>query len=65
MRLTECDEKRAVALVATIGSGERQAIVGLGECATRGTAADVAFVVASDFRNRGIAGNLCLPPPER
>ena len=30
-QITECDGKRVVALVATMGSGERQAIVGLGQ----------------------------------
>ena len=56
---TECDGKRVVALVATTGNGERQAIVGLGQYVRRhGASAEVAFAVASDFQGRGIASTL-------
>lgn len=57
-RLTECDGVSQVALVATVGSGEREIIVGLGEYARSGVAADIAFAVEEDFQRRGIASRL-------
>ena len=57
-RITECDGARAVALVATVGSGEDEIIVGLGRYVATGAAAEVAFVVEEDFQRLGIAGRL-------
>lgn len=55
---TERDGMSKAALVATIGSGERETIVGLGEYACNGGAAEVAFTVEEDFQRRGIATRL-------
>ena len=57
-RVTECDGRNEVALVATVGSGNRETIVGLANYARTGLAADIAFVVAKDFQGRGIATRL-------
>lgn len=57
-RVTECDGVSEVALVATVGSGDREIIVGLGEYARSGVAADIAFAVEEDFQRRGIASRL-------
>ena len=57
-RMTECDGTNQVALVATIGSGSREAVVAVGEYARNGAAAEVAFAVGEDFRQRGIATRL-------
>jgi RimJ/RimL family protein N-acetyltransferase len=57
-QLTECDGARVAVLVATIGSGDRQVIVGLGQYARRGAAAQIAFAVEEDFQGRGIATRL-------
>ena len=57
-RVTECDGVSEVALVATVGSGDREIIVGLGEYARSGAAADIAFAVEEDFQRRGIASRL-------
>ena len=45
-------------LVATVGSGDREIIVGLGEYARSGAAAEIAFAVEEDFQRRGIASRL-------
>jgi GNAT superfamily N-acetyltransferase len=57
-RVTECDGVRNVVLVATVGGGDEETIVGLGGYVRRGAAADIAFVVEEDFQRRGIAGRL-------
>jgi RimJ/RimL family protein N-acetyltransferase len=57
-QLTECDGTRVVVLVATTGSGAREAIVGLGQYARLGPTADIAFAVEEDFQGRGIATRL-------
>jgi len=57
-RVTECDGVSKVALVATVGGGEREIIVGLGEYARTGAAAEIAFAVEEDFQRRGIASRL-------
>jgi RimJ/RimL family protein N-acetyltransferase len=57
-QLTECDGARTVVLVATIESGDQEIIVGLGQYARRGAAAEVAFAVEEDFWGRGIATRL-------
>jgi RimJ/RimL family protein N-acetyltransferase len=57
-QLTECDGIRTAVLVAIVGSGAEERIVGLGEYARRGTVAHVAFAVEEDFQGRGIAGRL-------
>jgi len=57
-RVTECDGASAAVLVATVGSGDREIIVGLGEYVRSGAAADIAFAVEEDFQGRGIASRL-------
>jgi GNAT superfamily N-acetyltransferase len=57
-RVTECDGASQAVLVATVGSGEREIIVGLGEYVRSGAAADIAFAVEEDFQGRGIASRL-------
>lgn len=57
-QITECDGARVAALVATIGSGAQEVIVGLGQYVKRGTAAQIAFAVKEDFQGRGIATRL-------
>lgn len=57
-RVTECDGVSEAALVATVGSGDREIIVGLGEYLRSGAAADIAFAVEEDFQGRGIASRL-------
>jgi RimJ/RimL family protein N-acetyltransferase len=56
--ITECDGKSNVVLVATTGSGEQEAIVGMGSYVRNGQAADIAFAVDEDFLRRGIATRL-------
>ena len=57
-RVTECDGASQVALVATVGSGDRETIVGLGSYVRSGAVADIAFAVGKDFQGRGIASRL-------
>ena len=57
-RVTECDGVSRAALVATVGGGDREIIVGLGEYVRRGASADIAFAVEEDFQGRGIASQL-------
>jgi RimJ/RimL family protein N-acetyltransferase len=57
-RVTECDGASDVALVATGGTGNREMIVGMGNYARSGPAADIAFAVEEDFQGRGIATRL-------
>jgi len=57
-RVTECDGVSHAVLVATVGSGDREIIVGLGEYVRSGAAADIAFAVEEDFQGRGIASRL-------
>jgi RimJ/RimL family protein N-acetyltransferase len=57
-QLTECDGIRVVVLVATVGSGEEERIVGLGQFARRGIGADIAFAVEEDFQGRHIASRM-------
>jgi len=57
-RVTECDGASEVFLVATVGSGEREIIVALGEYVRSGAAAHIAFAVEEDFQGRGIASRL-------
>jgi RimJ/RimL family protein N-acetyltransferase len=57
-RVTECDGVSKAALVATVGSGDHEIIVGLGEYARSGAAAEIAFAVEEDFQGRGIASRL-------
>jgi GNAT superfamily N-acetyltransferase len=56
--LTESDGRRTVVLVATVGSGNEEVIVGLGQYARRGAAAQIAFAVEESFHRRGIATRL-------
>lgn len=57
-RVTECDGASHAVLVATTGSGEHEAIVGMGSYVRSGAAAEVAFAVEEDFQRRGIASRL-------
>jgi RimJ/RimL family protein N-acetyltransferase len=57
-QMTECDGTRVAALVAAVGNGTEEAIVGLGQYARRGASADIAFAVEEDFQGRGIATRL-------
>ena len=57
-RVTESDGASRAALVATVESGDEEAIVGLGDYVRRGAAAEIAFAVAEDFQGRGIATRL-------
>lgn len=57
-RVTECDGTSETVLVATVGSGDGETIVGLGGYVRSGAAADIAFVVEEDFQRRGIASRL-------
>jgi GNAT superfamily N-acetyltransferase len=57
-RVTECDGVSVARLVATVGGGEREIIVGLGEYVRNGAAAEIAFAVEEDFQRRGIASRL-------
>ena len=57
-RVTECDGVSEAALVATVGTGEREIIVALGEYVRSGAAAHIAFAVEEDFQGRGIASRL-------
>jgi len=57
-RVTECDGVSEAVLVATVGSGDEETIVGLGGYVRSGAAADIAFAVEEDFQRRGIASRL-------
>ena len=57
-RVTACDGASRAALVATVGTGEQEIIVALGEYVRSGAAAHIAFTVEEDFQGRGIAGRL-------
>ena len=57
-RVTECDGVSEAALVATVGRGDRETIVALGEYVRSGAAAHIAFAVEEDFQGRGIASRL-------
>jgi GNAT superfamily N-acetyltransferase len=57
-RITECDGVGEAVLVATVGSGDDELIVGLGNYVRSGAAADIAFAVEEDFQRRGIASRL-------
>ena len=54
-RLCEPDRAREVVLVATIGSGNQETIVGLGHYVRSGASAEIAFTVEEDYQGRGIA----------
>ena len=57
-RVTECDGVSEAVLVATVGSGSRETIVGVGGYVRTGAGADVAFAVEEDFQGRGVASRL-------
>ena len=57
-RVTECYGASEAVLVATVGSGDEETIVGLGGYVRSGAAADIAFAVEEDFQRRGIASRL-------
>lgn len=53
--MTQCDGVNEVVLVATVGSGDAETIVGLASYVRAGAAADIAFAVEEDFQRSGIA----------
>jgi RimJ/RimL family protein N-acetyltransferase len=55
-RLTEVDQMRDVALVATIGTEET--FIGGGRYVSSGSAAEIAFTVEEDYQGQGIASRL-------
>ena len=55
-RLTEVDQVRDVALVATIGTEE--VLIGGARYLSSGTGAEIAFTVEEDHQRQGIAGRL-------
>lgn len=55
-RLTEVDQKRDVALVATVGAEEM--LVGGGRYMSSGAIAEIAFTVEEDYQRQGIASRL-------
>ena len=60
-RLIEVDFEREVALVATIGTGEQEVVIGGGRyvrAEAGGDTAEVAFMVDGHYRGQGIAGRL-------
>ena len=60
-RLIEVDFEREVALVATIGSGAQEVVIGGGRYVRAdksGQAAEVAFTVDGRYRGQGIASRL-------
>jgi acetyltransferase len=57
-QLTEMDDASAVVLLATIGAPQQETVIGLGRYVVSGRGAEVAFLVAEDYRGRGIAGRL-------
>ena len=57
-RVTQCDGVSEAVLVAAVGSGDQETIVGLGSYVRSGAAADIAFAVEEDFQGRGIASRL-------
>ena len=60
-RLVEVDFEREVALVATIGSGPQEALIGGGRYVRtdeNGQAAEVAFMVDGRYQGQGIASRL-------
>ena len=61
--MTECDGAKEVALVATVASGRREIIVGMGNYVRSGAGAEIAFVVEEDFQRRGIATRLLRQLP--
>lgn len=56
--LTECDRQRDVVLVATVGTGRKETIVGLGRYVRSGSSAQIAFTVEEDYQGRGITTEL-------
>lgn len=57
-RLCEPDRAREVVLAATIGSGDQEAIIGLGRYVRNDASAEIAFTVEEDYQGRGIASRL-------
>ena len=54
-QLTEVDHVRDVALVATIGRGASELIVGGGRYMASGRSAEIAFTIEEDYQQQGIA----------
>lgn len=57
-RVTESGGARELALVATVGDGAAETIVGMGNYVRTDSGAEVAFAVEEDYQGRGIATEL-------
>lgn len=57
-RLTNPQRECEAVLVATVGSGDQESIVGLGRYARIGLRAEIAFTVEEDYQGWGIATEL-------
>jgi RimJ/RimL family protein N-acetyltransferase len=57
-RLCNPDRAREAVLVATIGRGNQETIIGLGRYVRSGASAEIAFTVVEDYQCRGIASRL-------
>jgi RimJ/RimL family protein N-acetyltransferase len=57
-QLAQIDHMREVILVAVVGDGDEQIIVGSGHYAASGPRAEVAFAVEEDYQGRGLASRL-------
>ena len=58
LQLTEIDYVSAFVLLATIGAGQQETVIGLGRYVGSDGTAEVAFVVADAYAGRGIGGRL-------
>jgi GNAT superfamily N-acetyltransferase len=62
-RITQADFKNSIALLATIGEGDKEVVIGGASCYTINPAAaersgEVAFTVEEEFQGRGVGGVL-------
>jgi RimJ/RimL family protein N-acetyltransferase len=57
-RLTEPQHECEAVLVAAVGSGAQESIVGLGHYVRIGSRAEIAFIVEEDYQGGGIATEL-------
>ena len=61
-RLVDIDPTKQIAVLALVGSGETEKIVGVGRCFIDGerTTAELVLTVANEFQNKGIGRELLL-----